>query len=356
MNDTIKLGNQPVGSGCPPFIVAEMSGNHNQSLDRALRIVQAAADAGVNAVKLQTYTADTLTIDADGDDFIIHNSHSPWRGKSLYELYKEAYTPWEWHQPIFEKCRELGLVAFSTPFDEKAVDFLEKLDVPAYKISSFENNHLPLIRKAASTGKPLIISTGTADITEIAEAVETARLFGCNEIILLKCTSSYPAPPEESNLLTIPHMKDLFGTPVGISDHTLGVGVSIASIALGAALIEKHFTISRTEGGVDSPFSMEPDEMRLLVEEAAKAFRAIGSVVYKSVVYKSAGAEETSARFKRSVYVVDNVKKGDSFTENNLRIIRPGFGLAPKYLPVLLNKRASCDIKRGTAMSWDFIE
>ena len=257
-----------------------MSGNHNQSLDRALAIVEAAAEAGVHAVKLQTYTADTLTIDADTDEFFIKDSKSLWKGQSLYKLYQKAYTPWEWHKPIFDKCKELGIICFSTPFDESAVDFLESLGTPAYKIASFENNHLPLIRKAASTGKPLIISTGMATIAELDEAVKTAREAGCRDIVLLKCTSTYPSMPEDTNLMTIPHLKQLFNIEVGLSDHTLGIGVAVAGVALGATVIEKHFTLNRADGGVDSAFSMEPDEMKQLVEETHKAWQALGKVSY----------------------------------------------------------------------------
>ncbi len=349
----VKIGNHLIGSiESPPFIVAEMSGNHNHSLRRALDIVEAAAGAGVNAVKLQTYTADTLTIDSESDEFFMRDPEGLWKGKSLYELYREAYTPWEWHEPIFKRCSELGITAFSTPFDETAVDFLENLNVPAYKIASFEINHLPLIERAAATGKPLIISTGMAGISEIAEAVETAHKAGCDDIILLKCTSTYPASPEDSNLLTIPHMIDLFGLPVGLSDHTLGIGVSIASVALGAAMIEKHFTISREEGGVDSAFSMNPSEMGTLVKEAFNTWQARGSIKYGP----SSEKEKGSLDFRRSIYVVEDLKKGDQFTKRNIRIIRPGFGLSPKYYPYIIGKRASRDLNRGSAMKWDFIE
>ena len=266
MNKKFKIGNRWVGSGYPPFVIAEMSGNHNSSLERALAIAEAAAKSGAHALKLQTYTADTLTINVESENFVINDPNSLWNRQSLYNLYQQAYTPWEWHLPIFKKCEELGLIAFSTPFDETAVDFLEGLNVPAYKIASFENNHLPLIRKAASTGKPLIISTGMASIAELDEAVKSAREAGCNDIVLLKCTSTYPSTPEETNILTIPHMRDLFQCQVGLSDHTLGIGVAVACVALGAAMIEKHFTLSRADVSVDSVFSMEPQEMKMLVE------------------------------------------------------------------------------------------
>jgi len=347
---TIQITGRHIGPNHPPFIIAEMSGNHNQSLERALAIVEAAAKAGAHAVKLQTYTADTLTIDAEDDSFFINDSDSLWKGQSLYKLYQQAYTPWEWHKPIFKKCNELGLVAFSTPFAETAAAFLESLNVPAYKIASFENNHLPLIRKAASTGKPLIISTGMASIAELEEAVKIAREAGCKEIILLKCTSSYPASPDNTNLLTIPHLKELFNVEVGLSDHTMGIGVAVAGVALGATVIEKHFTLSRADGGVDSAFSMEPDEMKQLVEETYNAWQALGKVSYGPTEQ-----EKDSIRFRRSVYAVTDIEKGKEFKSDNIRIIRPGYGLPPKYYDVILGKKAACDIKRGTPIGWDFV-
>lgn len=343
----IKITDREIGKNHPPLIVAEMSGNHNQSLERALAIVESAAKAGVHAIKLQTYTADTMTIDIEEDEFYISDPKSLWKGMSLYKLYQQAYTPWQWHEPIFKRCKELGLIAFSTPFDETAVDFLESLNVPAYKIASFENNHLPLIRKAASTKKPLIISTGMATVAELDEAVRTAKEAGCNDIILLKCTSTYPASPEDTNLLTIPHMRELFQCQVGLSDHTLGIGVAIASIALGATVIEKHFTISRAEGGVDSAFSMEPEEMKMLVDETYKAWQALGKISYDKTEKESA-----SAVFRRSIYAVEDIKQDEEFTANNIKIIRPGYGLSPKYYNVILGKKASCFIKKGTPLQW----
>jgi len=334
-----------------PFVIAEMSGNHNQSLERALQIVDAAAAAGVDALKIQTYTADTMTLDSNSGDFSVTDSSSLWAGKSLYQLYQEAFTPWEWHDPIFKRCKERGIVGFSTPFDETAVDFLEKLEVPFYKIASFENTDIPLIRKVAATGKPMIISTGMASIAELDETVQTAREFGSPEIVLLKCTSAYPAPPSEANLATIPHLQELFQVPVGISDHTLGIGVSLAAVALGACVIEKHFTLCRAEGGVDSAFSMEPAEMMLLVEESRKASAAIGKVWY-GVSEK----ELESRKFRRSLYVVNDMKKGDAFCVDNTRAIRPGFGLSPKQLDVILGRKCSRDIARGTALSWELVE
>ncbi len=350
MKRSIQISNCSIGPDHPPFIIAEMSANHNSSFKRALAIVEAAAKAGVHAVKLQTYTADTLTIDADNEDFTINDSNSLWNGQTLHKLYQQAYTPWEWHRPIFKRCQELGLVAFSTPFDESAVDFLEDLDVPAYKIASFENNHLPLIRKVASTGKPMIISIGMASIAELDEAVQTACQAGCEDLILLKCTSTYPATPKDTNLLTIPHLGQLFNVKVGLSDHTLGIGVSVASIALGATVIEKHFTLRRSDGGVDAVFSMEPDEMKLLVKETYTAWEALGQVRYGATQ-----REEASVMFRRSIYVVEDIRKGMSFTAKNVRIIRPGNGLHPRHYDFLLSRTASCDIQRGTPMNWDFV-
>ncbi|WP_054693873.1 pseudaminic acid synthase [Syntrophomonas palmitatica] len=346
----IKIGNNSIGSGYKPFIVAEMSGNHNQSLERALQIVEAAAWAGVDAVKLQTYTADTMTLDINASDFYISDQDSLWQGKSLYDLYKEAYTPWEWHESIFQRCRELGLIAFSTPFDETAVDFLESQDVPCYKIASFENTDLPLIKKVASTGKPMIISTGMASVAEIDETVQTARQAGCQDIILLKCTSSYPASPEDSNLLTIPHMRELFNCQVGLSDHTLGIGAAVASVALGASFIEKHFALARADGGVDSAFSMEPEEMRQLVLETERAWQALGKISY------SPGEQESkSLKFRRSLYIAKDMAAGEALTPENLRIVRPGYGLEPKYYELVLGKRINRDTKKGTPLSWDLI-
>ncbi len=347
---TINIGASLVGEKHPPFIVAEMSGNHNQSLERALQIVEAAARTGAHAIKLQTYTADTMTLDVNEGDFFIEDEESLWQGRSLYDLYQEAYTSWEWHKPIFKRCRELGLMAFSTPFDETAVGFLETLDVPCYKIASFELTDLPLIRKVAATGKPMIISTGMASIAEIDETVRVAREAGCKDLILLKCTSSYPASPEDSNLFTIPHMQKLFNCPVGLSDHTMGIGAALASVALGACLIEKHFTLSRADGGVDSAFSMEPGEMRQLVIETERAWHSLGKISY------SPGEQESkSLKFRRSLYIAKDMEAGEVLTPENLRIIRPGYGLEPKYYDVLLGKKVNRSVKKGTPLSWDLI-
>ena len=334
-----------------PFIIAEMSGNHNQSLERALAIVDAAADAGVDAVKIQTYTADTMTIDIDTGEFFISDKDSLWKGETLYHLYEKAHTPWEWHKAIFERCKERGIMGFSTPFDDTSVDFLEDLGVPCYKIASFENVDLPLIRKVARTGKPIIASTGMTTVAELSDLVQTVRENGCTDLTLLKCTSSYPASPEGTNLRTIPHMRELFGCAVGLSDHTLGIGAAVASVALGAAVIEKHFTLSRAEGGVDAAFSLEPAEMAQLVRECRTAALALGAVSYER-----AEQEQKSLQFRRSLYVVEDMKAGDVFTEKNLRRIRPGMGLSPKYYDIILGKKANCNITRGTAVQWDLIE
>mgnify|MGYP001199862839 CR=1 FL=1 len=337
-----------IGRDTPPFVIAEMSGNHNQSLDRALEIVEAAAKIGVHALKIQTYTPDTMTLDLDEREFHISDPNSLWAGTSLYKLYGEAYTPWEWHKPIFARARELGIIPFSTPFDDTAVDFLESLDVPCYKIASFENTDLPLIRRVAATGKPLIISTGMATVAELDETVRAAREAGCRDLILLKCTSTYPATAENTNILTIPHLRELFGYEVGLSDHTMGVGVSVASVALGASVIEKHFTLNRADGGVDSTFSMEPAEMAQLVIETERAWQALGQVSYGPTE-----AEKKSIQFRRSLYVVQDLRAGDVLTQENVRAIRPGLGLPTKYLEQVLGKIVRCDVKRGTALEWN---
>ena len=330
-----------------PFIIAEMSGNHNQSLDRALAILEAAAAAGAHALKLQTYTADTITMRGA---YTIGDKNSLWAGRELYELYQMAYTPWEWHAPIFMRARELGMIPFSSPFDETAVDFLESLNVPLYKIASFENTHHPLLRKVAATGKPVIMSTGVSSFKDIGESVDVLRKAGCEELILLKCTSTYPATPENTNLNTIPFMRETFTCEVGLSDHTMGIGVSVAAVGLGARVIEKHFTLSRADGGVDSAFSMEPAELTTLVEETRRAYLALGGI--QTEVQP---AEEKSRLYKRSIYVATDIKSGDELTTNNLRIIRPALGLAPKHWEEVLGKKASADITSGTPLSWDMI-
>ena len=346
----MKIGDREIDPGHPPLIVAEMSGNHNQSLERAMQIVEAAAASGAHALKLQTYTADTITLDATSEDFQIRDDESLWRGQTLHELYRSAATPWEWHAPLFERCRELGLLAFSSPFDESAVDFLDDLGVPAFKIASFENNHLPLIRHAASKGKPLIISTGMATLQEIDEAVRCARGAGARDIVLLKCTSTYPASPDDSNLQAIPELRRVFGCEAGLSDHTMGVGVAVASVALGASVIEKHFTLARADGGVDSAFSMEPAEMKLLVDESLKAWQALGSAAFGPTE-----REKASLQFRRSLFVAQPMKSGDVFTKENLRVVRPGSGLHPRHYDELLGRRIARDTAAGTPLTWDLV-
>jgi pseudaminic acid synthase len=325
-----------------------MSGNHNQSLERALAIVDAAAQTGAHALKLQTYTADTITMRGA---YTIDDKNSLWAGSELYDLYQQAYTPWEWHQPIFERARALGMEAFSSPFDETAVDFLETLHVPFYKIASFENTHHPLLRKVARTGKPVIMSTGVASFDDIAESVEVLKTAGCKEIILLKCTSTYPATPENTNLLTIPHMRERWQCEIGLSDHTMGIGVALAAVGLGVRIIEKHFTLSRAEGGVDSAFSMEPQEMKALVDESLKAYQALGRVQMEVQA-----VEEKSLLFKRSIYAGKDIAVGETLNEENLKIIRPALGLAPKHWENIQGKKAKRAIQAGQPLSWDMID
>ena len=351
MMNVIEIGGRAIGQEQPPFVIAEMSGNHNQSLERALEIVKAAARSGAHALKLQTYTADTMTLDISEGAFFINDPNSLWKGASLYNLYQEAHTPWEWHKPIFDRCRDLGLICFSTPFDDTSVDFLESLNVPCYKIASFESTDLPLIRKVAATGKPMIISTGMASIAELDETVRAAREAGCTDIILLKCTSTYPSTPENTNILTIPHMRELFNVQVGLSDHSMGTGVAVAAVALGATVIEKHFTLSRADGGVDSSFSLEPEEMENLVVETERAWQSLGTVSYGP-----SEKEQKSLVFRRSLYVAQDMVAGEPFTAQNLRAIRPGLGLPPKYLEVFMGKKVAHDVKKGTPVSWALLE
>lgn len=346
----IHIAGRPVGPDTIPFVIAEMSGNHNQSLDRALQLVDAAVSAGAHALKLQTASPDGLTLDVDSPDFLISDPDSLWHGKNLYKLYQEAVTPWEWHKQIFDYCRSKGIIAFSSPFELKAVDFLEELNVPCYKIASFELVDLKLIRRVAQTGKPIIMSTGMATLSDIELAVNTARAAGNHQIILLKCTSTYPANPSDSNLLTIPHLRQAFGTQVGLSDHTMGVGVPCAAVALGATVVEKHFTLSRAEGGVDAAFSLEPHELKLLVEETARAWQAMGEVRYGG-----SEKEQASLKFRRSIYVSEDVEAGAMLTHENIRVIRPGFGLQPKFLDTLIGRRVNKSLKKGTAMAWEHI-
>ena len=348
---TFNIAHRRIGPDAPPFIIAEMSGNHNQSLDRALEIVDAAAKTGAHALKIQTYTADTMTLDLREGEFFVADKNNLWQGRTLYELYAEAHTPWAWHAPIFERARKHGMIPFSTPFDATAVDYLENLDVACYKIASFENTDLQLIRKVAATGKPMIISTGMTDLAELDETVRAARAAGCKDLVLLQCTSTYPATPLDSNLRTIPHMREAFGCEIGLSDHTMGIGVSVASVALGATVIEKHFTLSRADGGVDATFSMEPAEMAMLVAESERAWQGLGRIQYGA----ASANEATSRGYRRSLYVVCDMAAGEAFTPENLRAIRPGSGLPTKFYDQLIGKHVSKPLKRGTPASWDLI-
>ena len=338
---------RPIGPGHRPYLIAEMSGNHNQSLERALEIVEAAAVSGADAIKLQTYTAQTMTLNVRMPGFVIEDPKSLWAGRQLYELYDEAHTPWEWHAPVMARARALGLHCFSSPFDETAVDFLESLDVPAYKIASFEITDVRLIRKVAATGKPMIISTGMATVAEIDTAVRTARAAGCQQLILLKCTSTYPATPANTNILTIPHLRSMFDCEVGLSDHTMGCGVAIAATALGARVIEKHFTLARADGGVDSTFSMEPAEFALMRLETERAMQSLGHISYGPTK-----AEKPSLAFRRSLYIAQDMLAGEALTPLNLRCVRPGFGMDPMLFDQVLGQRVRYDCAAGTPLSW----
>ena len=349
MNAFIVINNKKIGENYPVFIIAELSANHLQKFDNAVKLIKAAKEAGADAVKLQTYTPDTITIDCDNEYFQIKQG-TLWDGKTLFQLYKEAYMPWEWQPKLKEIADEIGIDLFSTAFDPTAVDFLEEMGVPVHKVASFEIVDIPLIEKMASTGKPLIISTGMATLSEIEEAVQAARKAGTTEIALLKCTSAYPAPPEEMNLRTIPHLAEAFGVPVGLSDHTLGIAVPVAAVALGARIVEKHFTLSRDIPGPDSAFSLEPQEFKAMVEAIRVAEKALGKVSYE------VGEREAASRvFRRSLFVVKDMKAGEVFTHENVRSIRPGYGLPPKFLKEVLGRRAACDIKAGTPLEWRMI-
>lgn len=346
----MQINGREISRSQRPYLIAEMSGNHNHSLGRALEIVTAAAESGADAIKLQTYTADTLTLDVDMPGFVIEDEKSLWHGRRLYDLYGEAYTPWEWHAPIMEHAKSLGIDCFSSPFDASAVDFLEGLNVPAYKIASFELVDLPLVRKVAETGKPMILSTGMASVIEIGEALRVCREAGNDQLCILKCTSTYPATPENTHIATIPNMRDAFGCEVGLSDHTMGTGVAVGATVLGSVLVEKHFTLARADGGVDSAFSLEPAEFRLLREETERAWQALGQVTYGGTK-----AEAASVQFRRSLYVAEDMAPGEAFTATNLRSVRPGYGLAPKHFDKLLGKRVNRSLKKGTPVSWDLI-
>ncbi|TPV61975.1 pseudaminic acid synthase [Aestuariibacter sp. GS-14] len=347
---SIMIGDRAIGSQQPPFIIAELSGNHSQSLDTAKAMVKAAAECGAHAIKLQTYTADSMTLDVQEKGFVIEEQDSLWHGASLYSLYQKAATPYEWHAELFSLANSLGMLAFSSPFDEHAVDFLDSLNVPCFKIASFELTDIPLIRKAASKGKPLIMSTGMATLSEIELAVNTARAAGCQDIILLKCTSTYPAEAANTNLVTIPHLRSAFGCQVGLSDHTGGIGAAVASVALGATVIEKHFVLDRNGGGVDAAFSLEPSELSALVVESQRAWQALGQVCYGG-----SRAEEKSKQYRRSIYASTDIKPGEAFGPDNLKIVRPAFGLAPKHWDTVQGKQAMGFIAKGTALSWEHI-
>lgn len=346
----VQIGKTSVGPAHPPMIIAEMSGNHDGRLDRALDIVRMAADAGAHAVKLQTYTADTITVDVDSPRFRLAADHKLWPNRRLYELYQEAHTPWEWHEPIFALAADLGLAAFSSAFDPTAIEFLESLDVPAYKVASSEVTDLPLVRGMAATGKPLIISTGMATLAEIDAAVRAARSVGNEQLVVLACTASYPAPPEASNLRTLPVLAGAVDTHVGLSDHTLGIGAAIASVALGATVIEKHVTLSRADGGVDSAFSLEPAELAALRTETETAWRALGRVSFGP-----SSAEAEGLRFRRSLHVVADVRAGEPVTAHNVRSIRPTGGLAPDAFDTVAGRSFRTDVAKGTPLTWDLL-
>ena len=347
----LSINGREISRKTSPFVIAELSGNHQQDLELAKRMIWHAAQAGVDAIKLQSYTADSMTLDLASDAFTINDSDSLWSGYRLHQLYEKAATPYEWHKELFDYAKSLGLIAFSSPFDRDAVDMLSALDVPCYKIASFENNDLPLIEYVAKQGKPIILSTGMASLAEIDDAVSCIRAQGNEQIILLKCTSTYPATAGDSNLLTIPHLQQAFGCAVGLSDHTQGIGVSVASVALGASVIEKHFVLDRSAGGVDAAFSLEPAELTRLVCETKQAHLALGEVVYGGTQ-----AEQQAKQYRRSVYVSQAIAEGERLTEDNLRIVRPGHGLAPKHFPVVLGRKAKQALEPGTALSWELID
>jgi pseudaminic acid synthase len=346
-----KINNSKFGFGYKPMIIAEISANHNGSLKRAIKIVKKAAECGVDAIKLQTYTPDTMTLNSKKKDFFINDKKSLWYGKSLYDLYKQAYTPWEWHKTLFREARKLGLIYFSTPFDDTSVNFLKKFNLPIYKISSFENTDLRLIKLVAKTKKPMIISLGMANYREIKEAVFTARKYGCKKLVLLKCTSAYPAKHSDANLTTIPFLRKKFKCEVGISDHTMGISVALAATALRASVIEKHFTLSRKDGGPDAKFSLEPDELKSLVKEVKNVWSSLGKIKLDKTK-----SEEKNLKFKRSIYVSEDIEKGDQLSKNNIRIIRPGYGIKSKYYDNIIGKIAVKKILRGTALKFSYFK
>ena len=346
----MKIGPCSIGRDAKPFVIAELSGNHNGSLERALNLVEAAAATGAQCIKLQTYRADTLTLDVRAGEFVISDPKSLWAGRSLHDLFEEAHLPWDWHEPIMRRAQELGMICFSSPFDETAVDFLETLQVPAYKIGSFECTHLPLLKRVAATGKPVILSTGMASLAEIDEAVRTLRSGGAAEVAILKCTSTYPSTPENSNLRTLPHLREMFDCEVGISDHTLGIGVSVAAVALGAVIIEKHFTLARQDGGVDSAFSMEPHEMKMLVEDSERAWQSLGRIHYGPT-----SAEKNAVKRRRSLYVSRDMSAGEALTLENIKVVRPGHGLEPKFLDAVLGMKVVEAQAMGTPITWEML-
>ena len=349
MTRSVEIDGRRIGPDFEPYVICELSGNHNGSLERALSLIDAAAATGADAIKIQSYTPDTITIDHDGPGFTIEGGL--WHGRTLHDLYAEAQTPFEWHEALFARARERGVTLFSSPFDATAVDLLEKLDAPAYKIASFEAVDLPLIARVARTGRPMIISTGMSNLAEISDAVRTARENGCDQLVLLHCVSSYPAPDEESNLRTLPHLAEAFDCVAGLSDHTSGSAVAVASIALGGSVVEKHFTLRRADGGPDAAFSLEPEEFSALVTDCKRAWRALGRISYDLE-----GCEKGNIVFRRSLYVVRDVAAGEKLTQDNVRSIRPGFGLAPKHLPEILGRTASRDLKRGEPLDWKAVD
>jgi len=347
----MKIGSYTIDRSNPPFVIAEMSGNHNSSLEQALLIIDAAATSGAHAIKLQTFNADSMTLNIDASAFKVEEGHKLWGGKKLWDLYRESETPREWHPALFERAKARGILCFSTPFDEASVDFLEQFDPPAYKIASFECTDLPLIRHAASTGRPLIVSTGMASVEEIRRSVDAIREAGCDQIVLLKCTSTYPADPVDTNARAIPLLRELFDCEVGLSDHTGGIGAAVASVALGASVIEKHFVISRDQGGIDAEFSLESEEFAVLVAESCRAWQSLGM----STIGPS-DAEQASLRYRRSIFVAADIRAGEFFTRDNLRRVRPGYGLEPQFFDFVLGRRAAADISLGTPLTWELIE
>ena len=347
----MKISNRIIGLHSKPFIVAEMSGNHNQSFQRAINIIELAAKSGADAIKLQTYTADTITLKEHKNEFVINDKNSIWYGRNLYELYQEAHTPWEWHEPLMKKAKQLGLICFSSPFDETAVEFLEEINCPAYKIASPEIIHLPLIEKVVSTGKPIIVSTGMASLEELDEVINYIVNNGVSDFAILKCTSNYPASPSDSNLITIPNLRKIYDCEIGFSDHTLGLGASLAAIGLGATIIEKHFTLNRLDGGVDSSFSLNPTEMEQLVNESENAWLSVGNIQFGPCK-----SEVETIKQRRSIYIAKNIKKGEIITERHLKIIRPGFGIKPKYYKTIKGMTIKRDVEKGTAFAWEFLK